>query len=127
VRSIRRAVENLIENALRYGGPEVLIECRLAKETARVSVLDRGPGIPAGEMDALKKPFARGRNSVGIPGSGLGLAIVDRVIGLHFGQFTLLPRAGGGLEARIELPLSSAPTPKSSEAHSAGGIDPVHA
>lgn len=107
VQSIKRAVENLIENALRYGGREVLIECKLGKETARVSVMDRGPGIPAGEMDALKKPFARGKNSAGIPGSGLGLAIVDRVIGLHFGQFTLLPRAGGGLEARIELPLSS--------------------
>jgi two-component system osmolarity sensor histidine kinase EnvZ len=107
VQSMRRAVENLIENALRYGGPDVLIECRRVKHLARVSVMDRGPGILAGEIDALKKPFARGSNSAGVPGSGLGLAIVERVVDLHFGHFTLLPRAGGGLEARIELPLSS--------------------
>jgi two-component system osmolarity sensor histidine kinase EnvZ len=128
VQCIKRAVENLIENALRYGGPEVLIESRLVKETVRVSVLDRGPGISAGEIEALRKPFARGRNSAGISGSGLGLAIVDRVVRLHVGQFALLPRDGGGLEARIELPLFSLHTSKSSEARSAvGGIDPAHA
>jgi two-component system osmolarity sensor histidine kinase EnvZ len=104
VSSIRRAVGNLIENALRYGGPEVLIDSRLLQESARVSVLDRGPGISAKEIETLKKPFARGSNSAGIAGSGLGLAIVERVVRAHGGYFALLPRDGGGLEARIDLP-----------------------
>jgi two-component system osmolarity sensor histidine kinase EnvZ len=104
VSSIRRAVDNLIENALRYGGPEVLIDSRLLQESARVSVLDRGPGISAKEIETLKKPFARGSNSAGIAGSGLGLAIVERIVRAHGGYFALLPRDGGGLEARIDLP-----------------------
>jgi two-component system osmolarity sensor histidine kinase EnvZ len=105
VSSIRRAVDNLVENALRYGGPEVLIDSRLMQEAARVSVLDRGPGISAREIETLKKPFARGTNSAGVAGSGLGLAIVDRIVRAHGGYFTLLPRDGGGLEARIDLPI----------------------
>jgi two-component system osmolarity sensor histidine kinase EnvZ len=105
VSSIRRAVDNLIENALRYGGPEVLIDSRLMQEAARVSVLDRGPGISAREIETLKKPFARGSNSAGVAGSGLGLAIVERIVRAHGGYFTLLPRDGGGLEARIDLPI----------------------
>jgi two-component system osmolarity sensor histidine kinase EnvZ len=104
VSSIRRAVDNLIENALRYGGPEVLIDSRLLQETVRVSVLDRGPGISAEQIETLKKPFTRGSNSAGIAGSGLGLAIVERIVRAHGGYFTLLPRDGGGLEARIDLP-----------------------
>jgi two-component system, OmpR family, osmolarity sensor histidine kinase EnvZ len=104
VSSIRRAVGNLIENALRYGGPEVLIDSRLLQASARVSVLDRGPGISANEIETLKKPFARGSNSAGIAGSGLGLAIVERIVRAHGGCFALLPRDGGGLEARIDLP-----------------------
>jgi two-component system osmolarity sensor histidine kinase EnvZ len=106
LQSIKRAIENLIENALRYGGTDLLIESKLLSKTARLSVLDRGPGISAGEIETLKKPFARGSSSVGIAGSGLGLAIVERIVHAHGGVFALLPRDGGGLEARIDLPLA---------------------
>ncbi len=102
--SIHRALDNLIQNALRYGGGAVEIETDFREGTARVSVLDRGPGIPAEEVQALKMPFARGSASTGTAGAGLGLAIVERIARAHQARFDLLPREGGGLEARLEFP-----------------------
>jgi len=101
--SVRRAVDNLIENAYRYGGSEVSIECAPLGAGVRISVLDRGPGISDAERDAVTKPFARGSNSIDTPGAGLGLAIVARVAQSHRGSLELLPREGGGLEARLIL------------------------
>lgn len=103
--SIRRALDNLIVNALRYAGTEVLIETRHVNGMARVSVMDRGPGIPATEIERLKQPFVRGRQSAQVRGTGLGLAIVEGVARAHGGMLVLAPRDGGGLEAHIHLPL----------------------
>jgi two-component system, OmpR family, osmolarity sensor histidine kinase EnvZ len=105
MQSIRRAIDNLIVNALRYGGADVLIETRHVDGMARVSVMDRGPGIPVSQMEILKKPFTRGSESAHVRGTGLGLAIVEGVARAHGGKFVLLPRDGGGLEAHIHLPL----------------------
>jgi signal transduction histidine kinase len=65
---MRRTVENLIENAFRYGGLPVAIECWQIGDVVRVGVMDRGPGIDAEEREAVKNPFVRGRSSVGTPG-----------------------------------------------------------
>jgi two-component system osmolarity sensor histidine kinase EnvZ len=105
--SLRRAIANLIENSVQYGGSEIRIESRRLDGFARLSVMDRGPGIPEAEVELLKRPFARGASSVGINGTGLGLAIVERIVQAHGGYFALLSRDGGGLEARIDLPLSA--------------------
>ena len=105
-RSITRALDNLIENALRYAGSPVLIQSRCQDRVVQLTVLDTGPGIPESELESLKKPFVRGDNCAGIGGAGLGLAIVERIARLHGGVLTLLPREGGGLHARIELPVA---------------------
>jgi two-component system osmolarity sensor histidine kinase EnvZ len=69
-------------------------------------VLDRGPGIPATLVDHLKQPFTRRDEArSGTSGAGLGLAIANRVATLHGGRLDLLPREGGGLEARLTLPV----------------------
>jgi two-component system osmolarity sensor histidine kinase EnvZ len=69
-------------------------------------VLDRGPGIPASQVARLKQPFTRRDEArSGSSGAGLGLAIADRVAALHGGVLELLARPGGGLEARVSLPL----------------------
>ena len=102
--ALRRAIANLIDNALRYAGEPVLVRTRRERGAALVEVLDRGPGIPAGETERLKRPFTRldsARGGVG--GSGLGLAIVERVARAHGGRLNLLPREGGGLLARLTL------------------------
>jgi two-component system osmolarity sensor histidine kinase EnvZ len=104
--SMRRVVLNLIDNALRYGERDVSVAVRVEDGTAVLDVADRGPGIPASEAERLKQPFTRlevARSDRG--GAGLGLAIVERVVRAHRGSFELLAREGGGLIARIRLPL----------------------
>ena len=104
--ALRRAVSNLVDNALRYAGAENPIELGLATtagETA-IEVRDRGPGIPPDHVERVKRPFARLESArTNAVGAGLGLAIVDRVARAHDGRLELLPREGGGLVARIVL------------------------
>lgn len=107
--ALRRAVANLIENALRHAGATAPIDLALhddAKEV-RIEVADRGPGIPPAEAERLKQPFTRlDEARSGAAGAGLGLAIVERIARAHGGRLELLPRDGGGLLARIILPKS---------------------
>ena len=102
--ALRRALTNLIDNALRYAGEPVLVRTRRERGATLVEVLDRGPGVPASEAERLKQPFTRLDSSRGgVGGSGLGLAIVERVARAHGGRLDLLPRDGGGLLARLTL------------------------
>ena len=106
--AVQRAVDNLIGNALRHAGGDVVVRVRPADGQAVLAVLDRGPGIPAGQVARLKEPFTRRDESrTGSSGAGLGLAIASRVAALHGGKLDLLPREGGGLEARITLPSAA--------------------
>src|SRR5262245_40842532 len=104
--AMQRVVVNLIENALRHGGPDVEVRTALEGNRAVVEVLDRGPGIPSGQAEDMLRPFTRMDTARSTPGTGLGLAIVDRIARLHGGEVRLLPREGGGLRARVELPLT---------------------
>ena len=98
--AVRRAVSNLIDNALRYGREP--IEIRVWKNGIEVG--DRGPGIPADEVERLKRPFTRLQSARSGPGgAGLGLAIVERVARAHDGSLELAAREGGGLVARLYL------------------------
>jgi two-component system osmolarity sensor histidine kinase EnvZ len=120
--ALRRALHNLIDNALRYsadaaGNTDLSVRVAHADGRALIEILDRGPGIPDGEAERLKQPFTRldiargtadGSESGAQGGSGLGLAIVERIAHQHGGRFDLLPRPGGGLIARLSLPLDPA-------------------
>ena len=102
--ALRRALGNLVENALRYAGEPVEVEARREGAHVVIDVLDRGPGIPEGQAERLKQPFTRldpARSGRG--GAGLGLAIVERVARAHGGRLELAPRPGGGLAARLTL------------------------
>jgi two-component system osmolarity sensor histidine kinase EnvZ len=101
---VRRALTNLVDNALRYAGEPIEIRVKKVEETAILDVLDRGPGIPESEAERVKRPFTRldaARGARG--GAGLGLAIVERIAQAHRGRLELLPREGGGLIARLVL------------------------
>ena len=102
--AVRRALGNLIDNALRYAGEPVEVELKGEPGKALIEVRDRGPGIPGEETERLKRPFTRLHAARSGPaGAGLGLAIVERVARGHGGRLDLLPREGGGLVARLTL------------------------
>ena len=103
--AVQRMVANLVENALRHGGPDVEVATAVENGRAVVEVRDRGPGIPPDQVEHMLQPFTRLDAARSGAGTGLGLAIVDRIARMHGGEVKLLPREGGGLRARIELPL----------------------
>lgn len=104
--AMKRVVNNLIDNAIKHAHSEIkIITAVRPGGGVQISVLDRGRGIAPVEVERLKQPFMRLENSrTGASGAGLGLAIVDRIVKQHGGTFTLLPREGGGTEARVILP-----------------------
>ena len=105
--AMQRLVDNLIGNAAKHAGGEVLVRTQSRPGEVTFSVLDRGPGIPADLAEHLKEPFTRRDASrTGSSGAGLGLAIASRVAELHGGHLDLIAREGGGLEARITLPVA---------------------
>ncbi|MES2298533.1 MAG: HAMP domain-containing sensor histidine kinase [Pseudomonadota bacterium] len=102
-----RAIENLVRNALKYGAAGGAVDVKLSGEdgVVRISVLDRGPGIPESELAAVFQPFYRGQVSAGdVDGHGLGLAIALRVVQAHGGTLVARKRCGGGLCMDISLP-----------------------
>jgi two-component system osmolarity sensor histidine kinase EnvZ len=102
--AVRRAIGNLIDNALRYGREPIELELKNPDSVIAVEVRDRGPGIPPDEAERLKRPFTRLDDARSGPaGAGLGLAIVERVARAHGGALELAPREGGGLVARLTL------------------------
>ena len=104
---LRRALRNLIANAVRYGeGAEVSL---LAEgETAVIAIEDRGPGIPAADIERMLEPFTRGEASRNraTGGAGLGLTIARAIAEQHGGRLVLANREGGGLRAELRLPTN---------------------
>jgi signal transduction histidine kinase len=111
---LRRALRNLVSNALRYGKTARVSQAR-EQGWAVVRIDDDGPGIAEGDIARMQEPFTRGepsRNSV-TGGAGLGLTLARAIAEQHGGTLTLLNRrdAGGGvlgLTATLKLPLRQA-------------------
>ncbi|MBC3209738.1 MULTISPECIES: ATP-binding protein [Pseudomonas] len=107
--SMKRLLNNLIGNALNHAGSGVEVAAYVSGDTSApyvvLSVMDRGAGIDPAELEAIFNPFTRGDRARGGKGTGLGLAIVKRIASMHGGNVELRNRSGGGLEARVRLPL----------------------
>lgn len=107
--SMKRLLNNLIGNALNHAGSGVEVAAYVSGDTSApyvvLSVMDRGAGIDPSELEAIFNPFTRGDRARGGKGTGLGLAIVKRIASMHGGNVELRNRSGGGLEARVRLPL----------------------
>lgn len=105
--ALKRIVTNLLDNACKFGHDVELVVEQTAQKII-VAVRDRGPGIPEGELDAVMQPFyrlesSRNRNT---GGTGLGLAIAQQLSQVLGGTLVLVNRDGGGLEAKLVLPVA---------------------
>lgn len=111
--ALAQIILNLVSNAEKYGGNDVLVRVRRQETPAAVlgcvDVLDRGAGIPAKQVKTVFEPFHRLDDSLssGIPGSGLGLTLARRMARAHGGDVTYSPRAGGGSCFTLTVPLTT--------------------
>ena len=106
--ALRRALANLFDNAARHGAAPFQAELTVTGGDWRLTVADRGPGVPEAALSGLGRPFHRVDRARGASGSGLGLASVARVAALHGGGLALRNRDGGGLEAVLRLRATAA-------------------
>jgi two-component system OmpR family sensor kinase len=105
---LRSAIENVLRNAVRYSPQGAPVEVAVERSAAglTISVRDRGPGVPPGELERIFEPFyrvaeSRDRDS---GGEGIGLAITSQVMKAHGGTARADNRAGGGFEVQLSLP-----------------------
>jgi signal transduction histidine kinase len=111
---LRRAVENVLRNGIRYSPQHSTIDISIAENarTAAIVIRDFGPGVPEDALTRIFDPFFRveeARDPTG-GGSGLGLSIAKQAVQLHHGTITA-ENASPGLRVQITIPLRSPPTP----------------
>lgn len=105
---LRRAVENLVANALKFTDEgQVTVEVKPTGDVVQVAVRDTGQGIPADELPRLFERFYRG--STRKPGTGLGLSIARNLVRLHGGDITVASVEGRGTEFCMRLPRGRTP------------------
>ena len=105
--ALKRVIDNLMENAFRYGSSDIEIHSGLEDKGRYVwfSIRDFGPGIHEEQIETLFEPFTQGDKARGSLGSGLGLAIIKRIVDLHYGKIVLSNHPDGGLIARVSIPV----------------------
>ena len=112
--ALRSVVQNLIANAVKYGGRDRWVGIRAEHAVdrrhseVRITVSDHGAGIPASELPHIFDPFYRGADAVErqIHGNGLGLSLVKRIVAAHGGRVSVTTRAGAGSSFTIVLPAA---------------------
>jgi len=104
--ALKRALSNLLQNAIKYAGSAEVSLSR-GQDAATIVIADRGPGVPEESIPMLFEPFVRletSRNSES-GGFGLGLTIASEIVQAHNGRLEIRNRAGGGIEAIVVLPI----------------------
>jgi len=103
--ALRRALSNLVNNAIKYGQKADVI-CRQDDNSIRITILDNGPGIPKDRREDVFKPFQRLEQSRNrdTGGTGLGMTVARNVIRAHGGDIKLSNRSSGGLQLDVVLP-----------------------
>lgn len=117
--SLRSAVQNLIANAVKYGGSDKWVGIRAERVAGRrngevrITVSDHGEGIQPAELPHIFEPFFRGADAVAqqIHGNGLGLSLVRRIVEAHGGRVSATSRLGSGSAFTITLPATDDPAP----------------
>jgi signal transduction histidine kinase len=104
--ALRRCLDNLLENARRYGGEDIDLAVADRERMLEIRIEDRGAGMPPSEMERVFEPYVRLEASRArhTGGTGLGLAIARAIARAHGGDLVLAARDGGGLSAILTLP-----------------------
>jgi two-component system phosphate regulon sensor histidine kinase PhoR len=111
---LEQLLRNLIDNALKYGGPDSPVSVAVVRDgegRVGLTVSDRGPGIPPEHLPHLTRRFYRtdpGRSRAS-GGTGLGLAIVKHIVERHLGELDIASALGEGTRVSVSLPLAQAP------------------
>ena len=124
-----RALQNLLDNAMKYSGPSRWIGVRARQAQGKkgqeieISIEDRGGGIPQDEVSRIFEPFFRGKAvaSTSIHGSGLGLSLVKSIVAAHHGRISVESRMGRGTCISIHLPIARKETNPDAFAQENGG------
>ena len=108
-RLLRRLLRNLLDNARRHApGAPIDVTLRARPGEVELTVADRGPGVDEAERSRIFEPFYRPRGAgESAGGAGLGLALAARIAHRHRGTVACLPRAGGGTEFVVRLPIAA--------------------
>ncbi len=119
---LRRVIQNLLENAVKFSPPQSPIEINLDRRDnlVRLEVSDRGAGVPLDLEPRLFQRFSSGRAG---GGTGLGLYLARRIIEAHGGRIGYHPRVGGGSVFWLELPAASSQIGGRNLESSAGAVD----
>lgn len=110
--ALRSAVQNLIANAVKYGGSDRWVGIKADRSAdrrdVRITISDHGPGIQAEDLPHIFDPFYRGADAVSrqVHGNGLGLSLVRRIVVAHGGRVTVSTKAGVGSAFTIALPAA---------------------
>ena len=103
---LKTALFNLFDNACKFSdNNEVNVSLSTISETLKLTISDCGQGIDDEEIEKIKAPFYRGKNTLLIKGSGIGLSLTDKIISLHKGTLNFKSKLGRGTEVVIVLPL----------------------
>ncbi len=108
---LRSAIENVLRNAVRYSPPGALVDVIVERSDSglSISIRDRGPGVPASDLERIFEPFYRVAESRDrdTGGEGIGLAITSQVMKAHGGMAKANNQSAGGLEVRLSLPRAA--------------------
>ncbi len=104
---LRQCLLAAMNNALRYGGKQVLARVEQTDQGFTIMIEDDGPGMSEKERAMAFERFFRGSGAhgAGVDGTGLGLPIVRSIMQAHGGTAALLEREGGGLIVRLDFPV----------------------
>lgn len=107
IKTMRRAITNLLNNAIKYSpqGQPVTLELNCSEQQAVIKVRDEGMGIPAADLPRLFEAFKRASNVGNIQGTGLGLAIAKQAVEMHGGSISVESALGAGTAFTIVLPV----------------------
>jgi signal transduction histidine kinase len=111
---LRRSLSNLVDNAVKFAGAASIHVCD--GPHVRITVKDRGPGIPNEDLERVFEPFYRAQHTHRVDGVGLGLWIAREGAAAHGGRLTLRNGARGGAEAELRLPRAPYSTAAANDA-----------